>query len=106
MHDRVTPRLVRFILDAGAAVLAPAPRWTVPTLLMYAGSDRCVSPPGSAAFAAAAPKAIVQAREFAGCTTRSSTSPSTPRCLPVLTAWLHTTPEGATSSLRSKRSPR
>ena len=29
------------------------PRWRLPTLLMWAGADRCVVPAGSAAFAAA-----------------------------------------------------
>ena len=40
VHDRIAPRLVRFIADAGPTVLALAPRWQVPTLLLYAGSDR------------------------------------------------------------------
>jgi alpha-beta hydrolase superfamily lysophospholipase len=64
VHDRVTPRLVRFIVDGGEAVRALAPRWQVPTLLMWAGSDRCVAPRGSAAFAADAPAALLTAREF------------------------------------------
>jgi alpha-beta hydrolase superfamily lysophospholipase len=38
VHDRVTPRLVRFIVDGGAAVRAAAPGWRVPTLLMWAGA--------------------------------------------------------------------
>ena len=64
VHDRITPRLVRFVLDAGALVLRQAPHWTLPTLLLYAGSDRCVAPAGSASFAAAAPSAVLEAREF------------------------------------------
>ena len=36
----------------------------VPTLLLYAGADRCVPPAGSAAFAAAAPPAVVTARVY------------------------------------------
>ncbi|KAB2873937.1 MAG: alpha/beta hydrolase, partial [Burkholderiaceae bacterium] len=48
VHDRVTPLLVRFIVDAGALVRARAPRWNVPTLLLWAGADRCVAPAGSA----------------------------------------------------------
>jgi alpha-beta hydrolase superfamily lysophospholipase len=66
VHDRVTPRLVRFIVQAGAQVLALAPHWRLPTLLLWAGADRCVAPAGSAAFAAAAPPAVVQAEAFAG----------------------------------------
>ena len=49
VHDRIAPRLVRFLADAGPTVLALAPRWQVPTLLLYAGSDRLVVPAGSAA---------------------------------------------------------
>ena len=64
VHDRVTPALVRFIVDAGEQVRRLAPSWRVKTLLMYAGSDRCVAPAGSAAFAATAPPCVT-AREFA-----------------------------------------
>jgi len=64
VHDRVTPRLARFIVDGGEFVRANAARWKVPTLLLYAGSDRCVAPAGSAAFAAAAPKGVVTTRVF------------------------------------------
>lgn len=65
VHDRITPRLARFILDGGERVRRMAPRWRVPTLLMWAGSDRCVAPRGSAGFAAAAPSAVVEAQAFA-----------------------------------------
>lgn len=65
VHDRITPRLARFILDGGELVCRLAPRWRVPTLLMWAGSDRCVAPRGSAAFAQAAPEDVVQAQAFA-----------------------------------------
>jgi len=65
VHDRVTPRLVRFIVDGGEWVRARAATWSVPTLLLYAGSDRCVAPAGSRAFAAAAPPQGVTAQEFA-----------------------------------------
>jgi len=64
VHDRVTPRMVRFIVDAGEWVHRHAATWTVPTLLLYAGSDRCVAPAGSRAFAAEAPKKLVTAHEF------------------------------------------
>ena len=64
VHNRVTPQLVRFMLESCERVRAKAPLWVVPTLLMYAGSDRCVAPAGSAAFAAAVPKSVLTAREF------------------------------------------
>lgn len=59
VHDRVTPRLVRFIVDGGQRVRDVAPRWSVPTLLQWAGADRCVNPAGSAAFAAVAPAQLL-----------------------------------------------
>jgi alpha-beta hydrolase superfamily lysophospholipase len=64
VHDRISLRLARFIAAAGPRVVARAPRWTVPTLLMYAGSDRLVDPAGSRAFAAGAPPGVVTARCF------------------------------------------
>lgn len=59
VHDRITARLAGFILDGGARVRTLAPHWSVATLLMWAGMDRCVEPAGSVEFAAAAPPDIV-----------------------------------------------
>lgn len=64
VHDRITPRLLHFIVSEGAVLRPLAARWRTPTLLMWSGADRCVQPAGSARFAAAAPPAVVQAREF------------------------------------------
>jgi alpha-beta hydrolase superfamily lysophospholipase len=64
VHDRVTPRLVRFIESAGQHARSVAARWRVPTLLMWAGADALVPPRGSREFAAASPPALVQAHEF------------------------------------------
>ena len=63
-HDRISGRLARFIAQGGPATVARAAHWRVPTLLMWAGSDRLVNPAGSRAFAAAAPQAVVQAHGF------------------------------------------
>ncbi|WP_409997540.1 lysophospholipase [Curvibacter sp. APW13] len=64
VHDRISARLARFIARTGPAVVAAAPRWKVPTVLLYAGDDRLVNPQGSRDFAAAAPKDVVQSRCF------------------------------------------
>ena len=64
VHDRISARLARFIADGGPAMVAQAPTWSVPTLLLYAGADRLVNPAGSRAFAAAAPKAVLKAHCF------------------------------------------
>jgi alpha-beta hydrolase superfamily lysophospholipase len=66
VHDRITPLLARFIVDAGRHVIASAAQWRTPTLLLWSGADRCVSPRGSAAFAAAAPLPLVRTRCFDG----------------------------------------
>jgi alpha-beta hydrolase superfamily lysophospholipase len=66
VHDRVSARLAHAIVTAGTTALAAAPRWTVPTLLLYAGDDRIVNPRGSAAFAAAAPADVVTVQRFDG----------------------------------------
>jgi alpha-beta hydrolase superfamily lysophospholipase len=66
VHDRVSGRMGKFIADAATATVASAPKWTVPTLLLYAGDDRIVDPAGSRAFAAAAPPAVVNTVAFEG----------------------------------------
>ena len=88
VHERVTPRLVRFIVDGGEFALRHAPQWRVPTLLMYAGSDRCVAPRGSAAFAAAAPKSVVTVREFPGLYHEIFNEPEQAAVFAELGAWL------------------
>ncbi|TMH26928.1 MAG: lysophospholipase [Betaproteobacteria bacterium] len=88
VHERVTPRLVRFIVDSGELACRNAARWTTPTLLMYAGSDRCVSPAGSARFAAAAPKEIVNVREFAPLYHEIFNEPEQAEVFAALGAWL------------------
>ena len=59
-------------------------------LLLYAGSDRLVVPAGSAAFAAAAPAALVTARPFASLFHEIFNEPEQDEVLAVLTAWLDT----------------
>ncbi|OGB14708.1 MAG: alpha/beta hydrolase [Burkholderiales bacterium RIFCSPLOWO2_12_67_14] len=66
VHDRITARLAHFIDSNGPRVVSAAPRWTVPTLLMFAGEDKLVSPAGSRAFAAAAPRELVSSQCFEG----------------------------------------
>jgi alpha-beta hydrolase superfamily lysophospholipase len=98
VHDRITGRLARFIADAGTEVLAAAPRWAVPTLLMWAGADRCVRPSGSAQFAQAAPAAVVRAREWPGLAHEIFNEPEQTQVLCALTQWLQGLPAGAKSA--------
>lgn len=88
VHDRVTPRLVRFIVDGGAFVRAVAPRWNLPTLLLWAGNDRCVAPAGSAAFAAAAPPGVLHSQVFPGLAHEIFNEPEKDEVFAALGAWL------------------
>ena len=88
VHDRVTPRLVRFIVDGGAFALGKAPAWTLPTLLLWAGSDRCVAPAGSRAFAAAAPPGVVRAHCFEALFHEIFNEPEQGEVLARLDEWL------------------
>ena len=90
VHDRITPRLVRFIVDAGLAVLGAAPRWAVPTLLLYAGQDRCVDPAGSDAFASAAPADVLTAHRYPALFHEIFHEPEQAEVLSALGAWLDT----------------
>jgi len=69
VHNRISPRLGRFIATAGPATVEAAARWTTPTLLMYAGDDRLVNPAGSRAFAqrAAASQTVKPGTVSAAC---------------------------------------
>ena len=89
-HDRITPRLARFIVDGGARVYSLAPQWATPTLLLYARADRCVAPRGSDAFAAAAPAALLQAHRYDGFAHAIFNEPDQARVPADLSAWLST----------------
>lgn len=93
VHDRITPRLARFIVDGGEFVRSRAPQWKTPTLLMWAGADLCVAPRGSAAFAAAAPAAVVRSREFPAMAHEIFNEPEKKQVFDTFAAWL--VPRGA-----------
>jgi len=99
VHDRVTPRLVRFLLDGGEAVRQRAAHWTVPTLLLWAGADRCVAPAGSAALAVAAPAKALSAKVFPGLFHEIFNEPERAQVLARLSAWLVTLQALNSSSL-------
>jgi alpha-beta hydrolase superfamily lysophospholipase len=88
VHDRIAPRLARFIVDGSRVVHECAPQWTLPTLLLYAGSDRCVAPAGSAGFAAAAPQARVAVHEFRPLYHEIFNEPEQDSVFAVLNEWL------------------
>jgi alpha-beta hydrolase superfamily lysophospholipase len=87
VHNRVSPRLVRFMVDSQALVRNCAPVWPLRTLLMWAGQDRCVRPQGSAAFAAAAPAAVLTAKVFPGLYHEIFNEPERAHVLGHLISW-------------------
>jgi alpha-beta hydrolase superfamily lysophospholipase len=88
VHDRITPRLVRFMVDGGNHVRALAPRWRVPTLVLWAGEDLCVRPQGSEAFTAAAPPNVVNKRCYRKLYHEIFNEPEQRDVLADLTQWL------------------
>ena len=60
VHNKISPRLGKWIMDSGAATLQAASTWSVPTLLMFAGQDKLVDPAASRRFTELAPKSMLQ----------------------------------------------
>ncbi|MDC8787023.1 alpha/beta hydrolase [Roseateles koreensis] len=88
VHDRITPSLARMIVDAGELVRQHAETWVVPTLLLWAGSDQCVAPSGSAEFAANASPAVVRHHCFDGLFHEIFNEPERELVFADLQAWL------------------
>jgi alpha-beta hydrolase superfamily lysophospholipase len=89
VHPKIAARLGQAMFDAGQAALARAATWTVPTLLIYSESDKCVDPKGSAAFAAAAPSAVVTTHAFPVLSHEIFNEPEKADVFAVLKAWLN-----------------
>lgn len=88
VHDRITGRLTRFMVDSVAMVHRRAPYWTVPTLLQYAGADRCIRPAGSERFAGAVPSSLLTTIVYPGMSHEIFNEPDKARVLGDLQAWL------------------
>jgi alpha-beta hydrolase superfamily lysophospholipase len=92
VHKHITPRLARFILAAGDKVRARAERWQTPTLLMWAGADRCVAPRGSAEFARRAPPGVLQSQRFDRLYHEIFNEPEREQVIATLLQWLNALP--------------
>ena len=87
VHDRISPRLARFILEGGGYVRALAGQWVKPTALLYAGADEIVDPRGASLFADAAP-AQVHTRCFPHMAHEILNEPDQVMAFHALHAWL------------------
>ena len=88
VHRKVSGRLARFIAEEGARIIAAAPQWQTPTLLLYAGADELVSPAGSRAFAQAAPKQHVQSHCFEAMYHEIFNDPEKAQVMDAMAAWI------------------
>lgn len=66
VHDRISARLLSWLVSAGERARARASTLPVRTLLMVAGADRLVNPEGSREFSRAAPEALLALRWYDG----------------------------------------
>jgi alpha-beta hydrolase superfamily lysophospholipase len=89
VHDRITGRLTRFMVEACEVVHDRAASWTVPTLLLYAGADHCVPPAGSERFAKAAPSQMLTAMPYPEMAHEIFHEPEKARVLADLMAWVN-----------------
>jgi alpha-beta hydrolase superfamily lysophospholipase len=78
------------IVEGGERARGRAAAWTMPTLPVYAGADRCVAPAGSAAFAAAAPRAWLTHTCYPQMAHEIFNEPEREQPLAQLTRWLGT----------------
>ena len=88
VHDRVTPMLVRMMVEGGELVRQHAADWAVPTLLLWAGGDRCVAAAGSAEFAANAPAPMLRFQCFEALAHEVFNEPEQEQVFAQLQAWL------------------
>ena len=88
VHNRVTGRLTRFMLESAKVVRQRACDWTTPTLLLYSGADRCVQPAGSKQFSASVPGTMIQTKEYAQMAHEIFNEPDRETVLNDLQEWL------------------
>lgn len=89
VHDRISATVAALVADEGPRVIAAAPLWRAPTLLLWAGADRCVAPRGSQAFVDAAPRDVVQGQCFAPLAHEIFNEPERGEVLGTLQRWLN-----------------
>ncbi len=64
VHDRISARLLQWMVAAGTLARQQAPTLGVPTLLLFGGADRLVDPDGARHFARDAAPGMLTTREF------------------------------------------
>lgn len=98
VHDTITGRLARFLVEGGTQVLKHAPNWQIPTLLVYASHERVVNPRGASRFAQTTPSGVVSSLAFPKLAHEIFNEPEKDQVFEVLQGWL----EGRLSALANK----
>lgn len=90
VHDRITARLARFVVEGSHDAIERAGTLAVPTLLLVAGDDRLVAPAGSRRFAQRAPRGCLDERVYDGLWHElfNESEPARSRVFADLGAWL------------------
>ncbi len=88
VHDRISPRLGAWIWREGPKTLESALHWPLPTLLLYAGTDKLVDPAASDVFAQRAPRDRVSAQRCEAMYHEVFNDPEQDQVLATLTQWL------------------
>ncbi len=94
VHDRITARLARFIVDGARDAIERASALAVPTLLLVAGDDRLVPITGIHRFAQRAPRELLDERVYDGLWHElfNESEPARGRVFAELGAWLDARP--------------
>jgi len=103
VHDRITARLARFIVDGARDAIERAGVLAVPTLLLVAGDDRLVPIAGIRRFAQRAPHELLDERVYDGLWHElfNESEPARSRVLAELGAWLDARGLGAGGGSRA-----
>jgi len=88
VHDRISPRLGAWIWREGPKTIESAEHWPMPTLLLYAGTDKLVDPAASDVFAQRAPADRVQAQRYEAMYHEVFNDPEREQVLATVTQWL------------------
>ena len=88
VHNRISPRLGAWIWREGPKTVEGAEHWQLPTLLLYAGTDKLVDPAASDVFAQRAPRDRVSAQRFEAMYHEVFNDPEREQVLATVTQWL------------------
>jgi len=88
VHDKISAGLAAWLISQAELAVQQAADWHTPSLLIYAGQDRCVNPQGSEQFAKAAPPQWLQSHCYNVMYHEIFNDPEKHQVLSKLVGWL------------------